>query len=79
MIQIVVFVDLDYERSNKGSKGPGHEYWGKRPFNNNGCDLGTINKRIGIQRERATLKKEEKNEQRITRARETSTRIKKEG
>lgn len=45
-------------RTKKGSKGPGHEYWGRRPLNNSGCDLGTKNKRIGIQKERARTKSE---------------------
>lgn len=45
-------------RTRKGKKSPGWEYWGKRPLNNTGCDGGTKNKRIGIKKERAMLKRE---------------------
>lgn len=45
----------------KGSKGYGWEYWGKRPLKGVKGDRGsggTENKRHGIQRERAILKRE---------------------
>lgn len=47
-------------RSNKSKKSPGLEYWGRRPIGN-GCDSKnnrTKDKRHGIQRERAILKRE---------------------
>ncbi len=45
-------------KTKKGSKGPGHEYWGKRPLNQGCTDQGRANKRIGLQIERAILKAE---------------------
>lgn len=38
-------------RTNKGKKGPGNDYWGKRPLGMG--DHGTRDKRIGIKKERA--------------------------
>lgn len=43
-------------RTKKGKKGPGHDYWGRRPLGLG--DHGTRGKRVGIQRERAQGKKE---------------------
>lgn len=43
-------------RSKKGSKPVGWDYWGKRPIG--GGANGTANKRMGIQTERAVLKRE---------------------
>jgi hypothetical protein len=45
-------------RTKKGSKSPGQEYWGKRPLNLGCTDQDRKNKRIGVQMERAILKRE---------------------
>lgn len=42
-------------RTKKGTKSPGHDYWGKRPLKFG--DHGTKGKRVGIQRERAIEKR----------------------
>lgn len=44
-------------RTKKGKKGPGHEYWGKRPLRAAHPGGGTKNKRVAIQRERAIGKR----------------------
>lgn len=44
-------------RTKKGSKGPGYEYWGKRPLKASHPGGGTKNKRVAIQRERAVGKR----------------------
>lgn len=44
-------------RTKKGEKSPGHDYWGKRKALGYG-DHGTKGKRVGIQKERAELKRE---------------------
>lgn len=44
-------------RTKKGEKGPGWDYWGKRKALGMG-GKGTKDKRVGIQKERAALKKE---------------------
>lgn len=41
-------------RTKKGKKGPGFDYWGKRPIGMG--DHGTKGKRAGIQKERAKAK-----------------------
>jgi hypothetical protein len=41
-------------RSKKGGKGPGHEYWSKRPFS--GVNPGKENKKITHRIERARSK-----------------------
>jgi predicted nucleic acid-binding Zn ribbon protein len=48
-------------RTKKGKKPPGWDYWGKRPLRPN-SQSGTKNKQVGIQRERAVLKKQLKEE-----------------
>ncbi len=47
-------------RTKKGKKPPGWDYWGKRPFGFGA--QGTKDKRVGIQRERALLKRAAKKE-----------------
>lgn len=48
-------------RTKKGSKGPGHEYWSRRP--SKGCtDPGRPNKVITHRLERAAAKRELKHE-----------------
>lgn len=44
-------------RTKKGKKSPGQEYWGKRPISMSCVTNGTKDKRDGIQRERAILKR----------------------
>jgi hypothetical protein len=43
-------------RTKKGKKPPGWDYWGKRPIGMG--DHGTKGKRVGIQKERAKLKRD---------------------
>jgi hypothetical protein len=43
-------------RTKKGKKPIGYDYWGKRPIGSGSS--GTSNKRDGIQKERAALKRE---------------------
>lgn len=43
-------------RTKKGSKGPGYEYWSRRPYN--GHNPGKITKRICHQMERAIAKRD---------------------
>lgn len=46
-------------RTKKGSKGPGYEYWGRRPYNKGpNQNSGKITKRICHQMERAIAKRE---------------------
>lgn len=47
-------------RTKKGKKPVGWDYWGKRPIGMGAT--GTENKRLGIQKERAILKREVKKE-----------------
>lgn len=46
-------------RTKKGSKGPGYEYWSRRPYNKGPSqNSGKIAKRICHQMERAIAKRE---------------------
>ncbi len=46
-------------RTKKGKKGPGHEYWSKRPLSSNhGASPGRITKDITHGKERAQAKRE---------------------
>jgi len=48
-------------RSKKGSKGPGHEYWTKRPGNECGGDPGEFTKNRTHRLERLEARKAERN------------------
>lgn len=45
-------------RTKKGSKGPGYEYWSRRPGNANGGIPGKLTKRRTHKAERQARKKE---------------------
>ena len=51
---------MSRSKRHKG-KPPGWDYWGKRPLRPN-SQSGTKNKQVGIQRERAVLKRRLKKE-----------------
>jgi hypothetical protein len=45
-------------RTVKGAKGPGYEYWSRRPGNLGGSQPGSATKRVTTKLERAASKRE---------------------